>query len=124
MTILEISAGQRGKFLLILHRVGATQAPSIKNRIIPEIRPQTAKPTVSVVMVEMKEQPRTPIEILISINKDLKRRRFDVVGARSADKLQILAKNLRLDKSSVFQNETISETLSEPHQRPFVIDDK
>lgn len=43
---------------------------------------------------------------------------------RSTDDLLILAKNLRLDETGVFQNETISETLSEPHQRPFVKDDK
>lgn len=43
---------------------------------------------------------------------------------RNTDELLVLAKNLRLDETGVFQNETISETLSEPYQRQFVKDDK
>ncbi len=37
----------------------------------------------------------------------------------NADELLILAKNISLDEIDVFQNETISETMGEAHQKPF-----
>ncbi len=37
----------------------------------------------------------------------------------NADELLTLAKNISLDEIDVFQNETISETMGEAHQKPF-----
>jgi hypothetical protein len=38
---------------------------------------------------------------------------------RNTDELLLLAKNLRLGETAMFQNETISETIGEVYQKPF-----
>ncbi len=42
---------------------------------------------------------------------------------RSTDELLILARNLRLDETGLFQSETISETTGAAHQMQFLKDD-